>query len=191
MIFLQLFWTFFKIGLFGFGGGYAMLSMIQGEIVTRHGWMTAQEFTDMVAISQMTPGPIGINAATYAGYTAVQHAGYAGELWGAIGSCVATGAVVLPSFILMLLISRFFMKYRHHPMVEAVFRALRPAVVGLLAAAALLLMTADNFGHPASDPLHFAVSALIFLVTLAASARWRANPVLLIVLAGAAGFLFF
>ena len=71
MVFLQLFYTFFKIGLFGFGGGYAMLSMIQGEVVTRYGWLTAQEFTDIVAISQMTPGPIGINSATYVGYTTI------------------------------------------------------------------------------------------------------------------------
>lgn len=99
MIFLQLFYTFFKIGLFGFGGGYAMLSMIQGEVVTRYGWLSPQEFTDIVAISQMTPGPIGINSATYVGFTAT------GSVWGSI---VATFAVVLPSFLLMLTISKFF-----------------------------------------------------------------------------------
>ena len=99
MIYIQLFYTFFKIGLFGFGGGYAMLSMIQGEVVTRYGWVSSQEFTDIVAISQMTPGPIGINAATYVGFTST------GSIWGAI---IATFAVVLPSFILMLTISKFF-----------------------------------------------------------------------------------
>ena len=91
MIYLQLFYTFFKIGLFGFGGGYAMLSMIQGEVVTRYGWVSSQEFTDIVAISQMTPGPIGINAATYVGFTST------GSV---VGSVIATFAVVLPSFIL-------------------------------------------------------------------------------------------
>lgn len=101
MIYLQLFYTFFKIGLFGFGGGYAMLSMIQGEVVTRYGWVSSQEFTDIVAISQMTPGPIGINAATYVGFTST------GSVWGSI---IATFAVVLPSFILMLTISKFFFK---------------------------------------------------------------------------------
>lgn len=106
MIFLQLFYTFFKIGLFGFGGGYAMLSMIQGEVVTRYGWLTAQEFTDIVAISQMTPGPIGINSATYVGYTTLVEAGYSAGI-GILGSCIATFAVVLPSFILMLTISKF------------------------------------------------------------------------------------
>lgn len=112
MIYLQLFYTFFKIGLFGFGGGYAMLSMIQGEVVTRYGWVTSQEFTDIVAISQMTPGPIGINAATYVGFTST------GSVWGSI---VATFAVVFPSFILMLTISKFFLKYQKHPVVESIF----------------------------------------------------------------------
>ena len=148
MIFLQLFYTFFKIGLFGFGGGYAMLSMIQGEVVTRYGWLTAQEFTDIVAISQMTPGPIGINSATYVGYSTVVEAGY-GMAWGIVGSCIATFAVVLPSFILMLTISKFFIKYQKHPAVEAVFSGLRPAVVGLLASAALVLMAhASNYVMP-------------------------------------------
>lgn len=124
MIYLQLFYTFFKIGLFGFGGGYAMLSMIQGEVVTRYGWVSSQEFTDIVAISQMTPGPIGINAATYVGFTST------GSVWGSI---IATFAVVLPSFILMLTISKFFLKYQKHPIVESIFNGLRPAVVGLLA----------------------------------------------------------
>ena len=113
MIFLQLFYTFFKIGLFGFGGGYAMLSMIQGEVVTRYGWLSPQEFTDIVAISQMTPGPIGINSATYVGFTVT------GSVWGSI---TATFAVVLPSFLLMLTISKFFLKYQKHPSVEAVFQ---------------------------------------------------------------------
>ena len=127
--------SFFKIGLFTFGGGYAMLSMIQGEVVTRYGWLTSQEFTDIVAISQMTPGPIGINSATYVGYTTI--AAHYGTSMGVLGSCIATFAVVLPSFILMLTISKFFLKYQKHPAVEAVFSGLRPAVVGLLASAAL------------------------------------------------------
>ena len=146
MIYLQLFYAFFKIGLFGFGGGYAMLSMIQGEVVTRYDWVSTQEFTDIVAISQSTPGPIGINAATYVGFTAT------GSIW---GSVIATFAVVLPSFILMLTISKFFLKYQKHPAVEAVFSGLRPAVVGLLASAALVLMNVENFGSPTDDTYTF------------------------------------
>ncbi|MBR4931078.1 MAG: chromate transporter, partial [Bacteroidaceae bacterium] len=131
LLYLKLFWTFFQIGLFGFGGGYAMISMIQGEVVGRHHWMTDGEFTDIVAISQSTPGPIVINSATYVGYTSLINAGYA-PVWGALGSLIATFAVVLPSLILMLAISRFFMKYKNHPAVEHTFMGLRPAVIGLL-----------------------------------------------------------
>ena len=106
LLLTQLFWTFFLIGLFGFGGGYAMLSLIQGEVVEHYHWMTMGQFTDIVAVSQSTPGPIGINSATYVGYTALVNAGYE-PYWGILGSFLATFAVVLPSFILMLLISRF------------------------------------------------------------------------------------
>ena len=162
MLFLQLFYTFFKIGLFGFGGGYAMLSMIQGEVVTRHGWISAQEFTDIVAISQMTPGPIGINSATFVGYSTLIDAGYTPAM-AVLGSATATFAVILPSFILMLIISRYFLKFQKHPVVMAVFSGLRPAVVGLLAAAALLLMNSENFGSPADDMRSFIISCLIFL----------------------------
>ena len=178
MLYLQLFYTFFKIGLFGFGGGYAMLSLIQGEVVTRYGWLTAQEFTDIVAISQMTPGPIGINSATYVGYSAK------GSIW---GSVIATSAVVLPSFILMLTISRFFLKYQHHPVVVSIFAGLRPAVVGLLAAAALVLMTVDNFGSPSENTYQFLISCVLFLLAFIATYRFKANPILLIIICGLVG----
>ena len=187
MIFIELFYTFFKIGLFGFGGGYAMLSMIQGEVVTRYHWLTSSEFTDIVAISQMTPGPIGINSATYVGYTAVVNAGYAHEI-GVIGSIVATFSVVLPSFILMILISKFFLKYQKHHSVASVFNGLRPGVVGLLGAAALVLMNGENFG---TDLYQIIISILLFIGVFIASFRYKINPILLIVLCGVAGFLFY
>ena len=117
MIFLSLFCTFFMIGLFGFGGGYGMLSLIQHETVEHWHWLTSSQFTDIVAISQMTPGPIGINSATYCGYTSVVNAGYSAPM-GVLGSAVATFALVLPSLILMILISKMFMKYMHHHSVE-------------------------------------------------------------------------
>ena len=128
MIFLYLFITFFEIGLFGFGGGYGMLSLIQHETVETHHWLSTSEFTDIVAISQMTPGPIGINSATYCGYTAIQNAGY-GHTMAILGSATATFALVLPSLILMILISKMFMKYMNTPLVQSVFKGLRPAVV--------------------------------------------------------------
>ena len=182
MIYLQLFYTFFKIGLFGFGGGYAMLSMIQGEVVTRYDWVSTQEFTDIVAISQSTPGPIGINAATYVGFTAT------GSIW---GSVIATFAVVLPSFILMLTISKFCLKYQKHPAVEAVFSGLRPAVVGLLASAALVLMNVENFGSPTDDTYTFVISIIIFLVAFIGTKKYHANPILMIIACGIAGLILY
>ena len=182
MIYLQLFYTFFKIGLFGFGGGYAMLSMIQGEVVTRYDWVSTQEFTDIVAISQSTPGPIGINAATYVGFTAT------GSIW---GSVIATFAVVLPSFILMLTISKIFLKYQKHPAVEAVFSGLRPAVVGLLASAALVLMNVENFGSPTDDTYTFVISIIIFLIAFIGTKKYHANPILMIIACGIAGLILY
>ena len=182
MIWLQLFYSFFKIGLFGFGGGYAMLSMIQGEVVTRHEWLTPQEFTDIIAISQMTPGPIGINSATYIGYTAT------GSVW---GSVLATLALVLPSFIIMLILYRFFMRYHNNRHVPATFAGLRPAVIGLIPSAALVLMKRENFGSPTDDTRQFVASLLIFGAVLLANFFFRVNAILLIVLAGVAGFLIY
>ena len=183
MIFLQLFYTFFKIGLFSFGGGYGMLSVIQGEVVTKQGWLTHTEFTDIVAISQMTPGPIGINSATYVGFTAVHNAGYS-ELMAVFGSVLASFSVMLPSFILMLLISKFLMKYRKHPSVEAVFSVIRLIVVGLIASASLLLMNRENFGSPTDNPLQFAISIILFLFAFVGLKRWKLSPILLIIICG-------
>ena len=190
MIFLQLFYTFLKIGLFSFGGGYGMLSVIQGEVVGRHAWLTAAEFTDIVAVSQMTPGPIGINSATYVGYTAVLNATGNGGL-AVLGSLVASLAVMLPSIVLMLIVSRFFMRYSKHRYVEAVFKGLRPAVVGLIASAALLLMTEENFGSPVGSPLQFGVSVGLFAVAFVAMKFFKVSPILLLLLAGIFGGVFY
>ena len=170
MIFLQLFITFFQIGLFGFGGGYGMLSLIQGEVVHHWGWMNTQEFTDIVAISQMTPGPIGINSATYCGYTAVHNAGM-GDIMAMLGSLTATFALV------------------KHPTVQSIFAGLRPAVVGLLAAATLLLCTPENFSTPKENPWQFWISVLLFLATFIGTKVFKVNPIKMIVMAGFAGLL--
>ena len=145
------------------------------------------EFTDLITISQMTPGPIGINSATYVGYTAVVNAGYS-HLVGIAGSIIATLAVIFPSFILMLLISRFFLKYQKHPSVAAVFNGLRPGVVGLLAAAALVLMNGENFGN---DTWQVMVSILLFIGAFIASFRYKVNPILLIVICGILGYIIY
>ncbi|MBO5233856.1 MAG: chromate transporter [Prevotella sp.] len=188
MLFLTLFYTFFLIGMFGFGGGYGMLSLIQHEVVVSHQWISSAEFTNIVAISQMTPGPIGINSATYCGYTAVHHA-TGSALLGMLGSLVATTALVLPSFFLMLLISKMFLKYMDSPSVQSVFTGLRPAVVGLLAAATLLLCNAENFNTPVQSPWHFWVSIALFTATFVGVKMIRINPIRMIVYAAFAGLL--
>ena len=188
MIFLSLFITFFEIGLFGFGGGYGMLSLIQNEVVYNHNWMTIGEFTNIVAISQMTPGPIGINSATYCGYTAIKHAGMSNTM-AILGSATATTALVLPSFILMIIIAKLLLKYMKTPLVESIFMGLRPAVVGLLAAAALLLMKEENFGDIDTSPWRFWISVGIFLATWVGTKVVKINPILMMGFAGFAGLL--
>ncbi|WP_315318649.1 chromate transporter [Prevotella aurantiaca] len=188
MIFLELFYTFFIIGLFGFGGGYGMLSLIQTETVIHHQWLTSAEFTNIVAISQMTPGPIGINSATYCGYTAAHNAGITGGM-AVLGSVTATIALVLPSFILMILISKMFLKYMKTPLVQSIFMGLRPVVVGLLAAATLLLCNAENFSRPNINLWHFCISIALFAATFIGTMFLKINPIRMICFAGFAGLV--
>ena len=136
---LQLAWTFFLVGAFTFGGGYAMLSLIQGQVVVAHGWISESTFTDIVAISQMTPGPIGINSATYVGYSVLYEATGV-HLLGVLGSAVATLSLVLPSFLVVLALVRVYTKFSHSPLFEGTMGWLRPAVVGLIGAAAVILV---------------------------------------------------
>ena len=144
MIYVELFLTFFLIGMFTIGGGYAMLSLIQNQVVTVHGWIDDTTFTDIVAISQMTPGPIGINSATYIGYEVLAKAG-ASEFMSVLGSFTATFAVVLPSFIIVLLLAKVYNRWKEHPIFKGVLTGLRPAVLGLIGTAALGLATPENF----------------------------------------------
>ena len=130
--------------MFTIGGGYAMLSLIQNQVVTVHNWIDDVTFTDIVAISQMTPGPIGINSATYIGYDVLANTG-ASEFFCVLGSCTATFAVVLPSFIIVLSICRVYEKFRNHYLFKGVMNGLKPAVMGLIGTAALGLATPDNF----------------------------------------------
>ena len=159
-----------------------MLSLIQADVVDRYHWITLQEFTDIVAISQMTPGPIGINSATYIGYTAILNAGYSPTV-SILGSCLTTAAVCLPSFFLVLSISMAFSKFKHNKYVEAAFVGLRPATVGLIAAAALLLMNSENF----IDYKSFLLFGAAFFLTW----RYKIHPILMILLAGVAGLFLY
>ena len=162
MIYLELFWTFFIIGMFTIGGGYAMLSLIQSQVVTEHGWITDTMFTDIVAISQMTPGPIGINSATYIGYEVLANTG-ASEFMCVLGSFTATFAVVLPSFIIVLAICKVYDKFKEHYLFKGVMTGLKPAVLGLIGTAALGLATPENFIDWKSYLLCIAAFIAIFL----------------------------
>jgi chromate transporter len=174
MIYLQLFYTFFIIGLFTFGGGYAMLSLIQNEVVVNHTWVTAQQFTDMVAISQMTPGPIGINSATYVGYAVT------GNIFGSI---VATFAVTLPSFIIILSICRIYARFKESNIFASLMKTLRPVVIGMIGAAAGILVTKDNFIDW--------TSWILFVGAFIASQWLKMNPILVIILGGVIGYIIY
>ena len=159
--YLKLIWTYLKIGLFGFGGGYAMLSLIQREVVDS-GWISSQMFTDIVAISQMTPGPIGINSATYIGY-------------------VVTG-------ILTLIAAHYIERHRQSVFIKGAFMGLRPVVVGLIASAALLLMNSENFGYEVGERM---ITIAICVASFCVVYFTRVHPILVIILAGIIGLLVF
>lgn len=185
MILWQLFWTFLKIGIFTFGGGYSLVALIQNEVVEKHHWMTSVEFTDILAISQMTPGPMGINTATYAGYTAVVNSGL--PVWeGVVGSLLASLAVIILPVIAMMIVYGYLSRHRDNPVIDTMFRVLRITVVGLIAAAALLLLTEESFGVPGQNK-QFIVSILLFAAVFSLSYFKRANPILLIVASGILG----
>src|SRR5690625_5103161 len=171
MIFWKLVWVFLKIGIFGFGGGYAMLSLIQDEVVTQNHWMTNEEFTDLVAISQTTPGPIGINTATYAGFSAIENAGYP-PIIAILGTVLATFTVCLPAFILIILISYSYTKFKNNFYFKAILNGIRPLSIALIGFAAYSLMTPENF----TDYL----SPLFFVGTLFLSVKYKLHPVILI-----------
>lgn len=179
MLYLQLFFTFFYIGMLGFGGGNAMISLIQFEIVERHGWITNTDFTNMVAISQTTPGPIGINCATYAGYLAT------GNTF--LGAFIATLGIILPPVIIMFLITKAVNKVRSNRYYMGAMMGLKPAIVGLVLAAALLLMTTETFGTNYTEWISWMIFGAAFIAL-----KWlKLNPILLVVLSGLAGVVIY
>jgi chromate transporter len=174
-VYLKLIWAYLKIGLFGFGGGYAMLSLIQREVVDS-GWISTNTFTDIVAISQMTPGPIGINSATYIGYTVP-----GGSV---LGSILATLAVVIPPYFLALYVYHFVERHKESTTIKGIFTGLRPVVVGLIASAALLLMNRENFSD---NTYSIAICAAAFCAVYFT----KIHPILVIILAGVVGFFIY
>lgn len=174
MIYFQLLYVYLKVGFFGFGGGYSMLSLIFSEIVVKHQWLTDVELTDITAISQMTPGPIAINSATYVGYTIT------GSIWGAI---LATVAVCMPCMTLMILLARFYLKLRDNKYISSAMEGMKPMVIAMIASAALLLLSS-----PETCVDHW---SWIILIASFVLCLLKVNPILLIVLSGLAGFLIY
>lgn len=182
MIYWELLWSFFQIGLFSIGGGYAAMPLIQHQVVEVHPWLTLTEFTDIITLSQMTPGPIAINSATYVGYTVGCQAG-TGCWCGILGSVIATFAVCLPSLTVMLLLTRFFLKLKGNRYIEGAMAGMKPVVIGMIAAAALLLI------FPKTDEGTSFIdgwSWLLFGICFAGSVR-KLNPILLILFSAVAG----
>lgn len=182
MIFAELFITFFVIGLFTVGGGYAMLSLIQTQVVVEHGWLTESAFTDIIAISQMTPGPIGINCATYVGYDVLASTG-AHEMICVLGSFTATLAVVLPSFLIVLSLCKVYSKFSSNDLFQNIMLGLKPAVVGLIGAAAVILITPENFPDWKSW--------VLFGISLTASLLIKVNPIAVIIAGGIIGAIIY
>lgn len=171
MIYVYLFWVFFKIGLFGFGGGMAMISLIRMEVVDHYAWLTASQFADLLAISQVTPGPISVNTATFIGYTQA----------GIVGSLVATAALVLPNLILMVIVLKYYLAHRDSKYMRSVMSILLPVVAGLILAAALMMCKDGIFTN--------VTTVGIFVVVLVLNLFTKVNPILLIVMSAVVGYL--
>jgi chromate transporter len=190
LIYLQLLSSFIRIGLFSFGGGYAMIPLIQREIES-HGWLSASQFVDIIAIAEMTPGPIAVNSATFVGY----------KVAGIFGGLVATVGVAMPSLILILIVSRYFYKFQDHPVNKMIFYGIRPVVVGLIFAAAIFVAKTTFLNQSMiltlnsilKNPLSIIdlKSIVIFVFSLIALIKFKMHPILIIIASGALGFLLY
>lgn len=179
MIYIQLFLSFLQIGAFSFGGGYAAMPLIQNQVVELHHWLNLAEFTDLVTISQMTPGPIAINSATFVGT----------QIAGVPGAVAATVGCVLPSCILVTLLARIYLKYRNLSMIQGVLRSLRPAVVAMIGAAGVSILVTAFWGLGGFTPDIQALnirSVCIFAGALLLLVRFKMSPILVMVLSGVA-----
>ena len=189
MIYLQLFWSFLQVGLFSFGGGYAAMPLIEEQIVTRHGWLSMQEFTDLITISQMTPGPIAVNSATFVGI----------KIAGIPGALVATFGCILPSCILVIVLAKLYFKYRNMQMLQGVLGSLRPAVVAMIAAAGvsvavLSLVNTDAFmareWASVVEPKSIVLAAILLILTNKVKKTKNLHPVFYIAASAVVGIVF-
>lgn len=175
MIYLQLFLSFLQVGMFSFGGGYAALPLIQGQVVTTHGWLSMSEFTDLITISQMTPGPIAVNSATFVGE----------KIAGVPGAICATAGCILPSCIIVTVIAKIYLKWRNMELFQGVLGSLRPAVVAMIASAGISILVTALWGN---DMISFAGTkwslAVIFVICIFLIQKVKMNPVWVMLLAG-------
>lgn len=169
---IQLFISFFSIGFFSYGGGYAMIPLIEREIVTTRGWLTVQEFIDILAIAEVTPGPIAINSATFVGY----------KVAGVFGSVAATMGVVAPSLLVIMLLAWLFLRYQGAPQLKAAFAAIRPAVV------ILIFMAAISVGKKTITDIR---SVILAVTVLGLMLKTKINPILLLLASGVVGIFLF
>ena len=183
MIYLQLFLSFLQIGAFSFGGGYAAMPLIQNQVVQLHPWLSQSEFTDLITISQMTPGPIAVNSATFVGT----------RIAGVPGALAATIGCVLPSCTLVTILAKIYLKYRNLSLLQDILKSLRPAVIAMIAAAGVSILVTAFWGNDISS-LHLDTilsstnirAVGIFLVSLILLAKFKMDPIHVMLLSGGA-----
>lgn len=184
MVYLKLLWSFFQIGMFSIGGGYAALPLIKHQVVETHGWLTMIQFSDIITIAEMTPGPIAINSATFVGI----------QVAGIPGAVVATAGCVIPSCIIVLTLAHIYYKYRKISIVQGILLGLRPAVVAMIASAGLSILFLAFF-NGSSLPQEIGdvnfVSVFIFAAGLYILRKWKLNPILVMAGAGFLGAVFY
>ena len=184
MIYLELLWSFFQIGLFSIGGGYAAMPLIQNQVVDVHPWLTMTQFTDIMTIAEMTPGPIAINSATFVGITVA----------GIPGAIIATAGCILPSCIIVMTLACLYRRFRGLKMIQGVFACLRPAVVAMIASAGITMVIMSFYGKrvlPADLSDINIISVIIFVIGFRVLRKWKVNPVYVMMAAGAAGVLLY
>lgn len=180
MIYLELFWSFVQVGMFSIGGGYAAMPLIQSQVVTRHGWLTMGEFTDLITIAEMTPGPIAVNSATFVGI----------RIGGIPGAAVATAGCILPSLIIVSLLAFVYYRYRQLAVLQSIMGSLRPAVTALIGAAGLSILVLVAFDGMAANPSNIQwLECGIFLAAFLVLRLRKKNPILVMVCCGVAELL--
>ncbi|RKI89636.1 chromate transporter [Parablautia intestinalis] len=184
MIYLELLWSFFQIGLFSIGGGYAAMPLIQNQVVDAHPWLTMTQFADIMTIAEMTPGPIAINSATFVG---IQVAGIPGAI-------IATIGCILPSCVIVITLAYIYYRFRGLKMVQGVLAGLRPAVVAMIASAGITLVIMAFYGErtlPVDLGVINIISVMIFAAGFLVLRKWKVNPIYVMLGAGAAGVLLY